>query len=80
MRVEYELDQWEWQGTTRFIDVDPEDYRGMSTEDVMRAVYRDIHEDAVQNLHLVYDEGEVTREIFAALESGEESDDDDDED
>lgn len=76
MRVEYELDQWEWQGTTRSIDIDPEDYRGMSMEDVMRAIYRDIHEDAVQNLHLVYEESEITREILAALESDSDEDDD----
>lgn len=41
MRVEYELDQWEWQGTTQSIDVDPEDYRGMTAEQIKGSIHRD---------------------------------------
>lgn len=52
MKVEYELDQWEWQGTTRSIDVDPEDYRGMTKEQIRGSVYRDIRADAEQNFAL----------------------------
>lgn len=77
MKVEYELDQWEWQGTTLSIDVDPEDYRGMTAEQIKGSVYRDIKADAEQNLHLVYAEDETVREILAALESDTEDDDDD---
>lgn len=69
MRVEYELDQWDWQGTTKSIDIDPEDYRGMSPEEIGNAVYRDIRHDAEQNLHLVFEQGEVVSEILAALEA-----------
>lgn len=71
MRVEYELDQWEWQGTTRSIDVDPEDYEGMSAEEIKQAVYDAIREDAEGKLHLVYDEDSTVREILAALNSEE---------
>jgi hypothetical protein len=66
MQVEYTLDQWEWQGTTRSIEIDPEDYRDMSTEEINRAVYNEIFRDAQQNLHLVYSEGEVAQEILEA--------------
>lgn len=76
MKVEYELDQWEWQGTTRCIEVDPEDYRGMEIEQIKGSIYRDIRADAEQNLHLVYAEDEVAQEILTALESDTESDDD----
>lgn len=67
MRVEYELDQWEWQGTTRSIDIDPEDYADMSAEEIKRAVYKEIRRDAEQNLHLVYEEDTVAQEILAAV-------------
>lgn len=70
MRVEYELDQWEWQGTTRSIEVDPQDYQGMSAEEIKRAVHKEIRRDAEQNLHLVYEENEVAQEILDALSSG----------
>lgn len=76
MRVEYELDQWEWQGTTRSIEVDPDDYEGMDADQVKQAVYERIREDAENNLHLVYAEDDVARGILKALES--ESDDEDD--
>jgi hypothetical protein len=65
MKVEYELDQWEWQGTTRSIDIDPDDYQGMPADEIGRAVYAEIKRDAEQNLHLVYDETEVVQEILA---------------
>lgn len=71
MRVEYELDQWEWQGTTQSIDVDPEDYEGMSAEEIKQAVYDAIHEDAEGKLHLVYDEDGTAREILDTLNSEE---------
>ena len=74
MRVEYELDQWEWQGANRFVEVDPEDYEGMSAEEIKRAVYKEIRADAEQNLHLVYEENEVAQEILDALRSGEGTD------
>lgn len=64
MIVEYELDQWEWQGTTRSIEIDPEDYEGMSADEIKTAVYAEIRRDAEQNLHLVYAEGEVVQEIL----------------
>lgn len=76
MRVEYELDQWEWQGTTHSIDVDPEDYEGMSAGEIKQAVYDEIREDAKSKLHLVYAEEDVAREILAALASGTEEDND----
>lgn len=68
MRVEYELDQWEWQGTTHSIDIDPEDYEGMSADEIKQAVYERIREDAENNLHLVYEENEVAQEILDALQ------------
>lgn len=64
MRVEYELDEWEWQGTTCSVEIDPEDYRGMSIEEIQVAVYREIKRDAESHLHLVYAEGEVAQEII----------------
>lgn len=67
MRVEYELDQWEWQGTIRSIDVDPEDYRDMSAEEIKQAVYEGIREDAEQNLHFVYDEDGTLAQITESL-------------
>lgn len=76
MRVEYELDQWEWQGTTKSIDVDPEDYRGMSAEEISSAIYKDIRADAEQNLHLVFEQSEVIQEILAALEANDDDNDD----
>lgn len=66
MKVEYELDQWEWQGTTRSIDIDPEDYRDMSVDEIKRAVYAEIRRDAESNLHLVYAEDDIAREILEA--------------
>lgn len=63
MQVEYELDQWEWQGTTRSIEIDPDDYRNMSADDIKRAVYAEIKLDAESNLHLVYNEDEVAANI-----------------
>lgn len=48
MKIEYELDQWEWQGTTRSIDVDPEGYEGMTEAEIGDAVYREIRADAEQ--------------------------------
>lgn len=67
MKVEYELDQWEWQGVTHSIEIDPEDYEGMSAEEIKQAVYNEIRRDAEQNLHLVYEENNVTQEILTAL-------------
>lgn len=75
MRVEYELDQWEWQGVTRSVDIDPEDYAGMSAEDITYAIRRDIRADAEQNLHLVYDEGQIVRDVLSALAESEDDDD-----
>lgn len=79
MRVEYELDQWEWQGTTRSVEVDPDDYSGMTADEIKKAVYAEIRRDAEQNLHLVYEEDEVAQEILAAVASGEDRADDDEE-
>lgn len=67
MLVEYELDQWEWQGTTRSIDIDPEDYEGMSADEIKTAVYAEIRRDAEQNLHLVYAENDVAQEVLDTL-------------
>lgn len=67
MRVEYELDQWEWQGTTRSIDIEPLDYEGMDADEIKRAVYAEIHRDAAQNLHLVYEENQVAQEVLDAI-------------
>lgn len=75
MKVEYELDQWEWQGTTQSIEVDPEDYRGMSAEQIKGSVYRDIRADAEGKLHLVYAEDEVAQEILDSLRSEAEDED-----
>jgi hypothetical protein len=74
MRVEYELDQWEWQGTTRSIDVDPQDYRDMSVDEIKQAVYEEIRRDAEHSLHLVYAEDETVREILDALTSSDNED------
>lgn len=75
MRVEYELDPWEWQGTTHSIDIDPEDYEGMDADQIKQAVYEQIHEDAEGKLHLVYAEDEVAREVLEALEAESEGED-----
>lgn len=72
MRVEYELDQWEWQGVTQSIDIDPEDYQDMSIEEIKQAVYREIREDAESKLHLVYAEDEVAQELLDQLRSSSE--------
>jgi hypothetical protein len=64
MKVEYTLDQWEWQGVTHSVEIDPEDYEGMSEAEINEAVYAEIHDDAVSNLHLVYAESEVAQEIL----------------
>lgn len=69
MRVEYELDQWEWQGTTQSIDIDPLDYEGMSVDEVKRAVYEDIRRDAEGKLHLVYAEDEVAQAVLEEINS-----------
>lgn len=74
MKVEYELDQWEWQGTTRSIDIDPEDYRDMDTVAIKQAVYDEIWRDAEQNLHFVYAEDDVVREIQESATEDEEGD------
>lgn len=71
MQVEYELDQWEWQGTTRSVDIDPEDYAGMSATQIKQSVYEEIWRDAVQNLHFVYAEDETAQMILDALSSDE---------
>ena len=76
MKVEYELDQWEWQGTTRSIEVDPEDYEGMTADEIKKAVYGEIKRDAEQNLHLVYEQDEVAQEILTTLQDGDLDDDD----
>lgn len=68
MEVEYTLDQWEWQGTTRSIDIDPEDYAGMSAQEIKDAVYTEIRRDADQNLHFVYAENDVAAEILETLD------------
>jgi hypothetical protein len=67
MEVKYELDPWEWQGASHSIDVDPEDYEGMSADEIKRAVYAAIREDAESKLHLVYAEDDVANEILSAL-------------
>lgn len=69
MRVEYELDQWEWQGTTQSIEIDPDDYKGMTEEEIKREVYAEIWRDAEQNLHFVYQEDEIVREILGQTPS-----------
>jgi hypothetical protein len=76
MIVEYELDQWEWQGTTRSIDIDTEDYQGMSVDEIKQAIYREIFDDAKSNLHLVYAENEVAQEVFDATKRVAGDDDD----
>lgn len=75
MRVEYELDPWEWQGTTHSIDIDPEDYEGMDADQIKQAVYDAIRKDAEGKLHLVYAEDEVAREVLEALEADSEDND-----
>ena len=72
MIVEYELDQWEWQGTTRRIEVDPEGYRDMNAGEIKDAIYAEIRRDAEQNLHLVYEEDTTVREIRAEIDGTEE--------
>lgn len=67
MRVEYELDQWEWQGTTQSIDIDPLDYEGMSADEIKQSVYEAIREDAEGKLHLVYAEDEVAQGVLDAI-------------
>lgn len=67
MRVEYELDMWEWQGTTQSVDIDPLDYEGMSAEEIKQAVYKQIREDAENKLHLVYAEDETAQEVIDAI-------------
>jgi len=74
MRVEYELDQWEWQGTTRSIEIDPEDYAGLSADEIKTRVYKEIRRDAEQNLHFVYAEDDVAQEIIEAAESEDDED------
>lgn len=74
MRIEYELDQWEWQGTTRSIDVDREDFEGMTDEQIKDAVYDRLMDDARQNMHLVYDEDDVVRELKEEAASGDDTD------
>jgi hypothetical protein len=76
MKVEYELDQWEWQGTTHSIDIDPEDYQDMSVDEIKQAIYREIFDDAKSNLHLVYAENEVAQEVFDATKKVAGDDDD----
>lgn len=63
MQVEYTLDQWEWQGVTRSIDIDPEDYRDMSADEIKEELYQKIFRDAEQNLHLVFNGDDAVREI-----------------
>lgn len=77
MEVEYTLDQWEWQGVTHSISIDPEDYQDMSEDQIKDAVYAEIVRDAHQNLHLVYAESDVVREIRDAIKAGEEIEDED---
>lgn len=74
--VEYELDQWEWQGRTLTIEVDPDDYAGMSVDEIKQSVYAEIRRDAEQNLHLVYAETEVAQEILDALQNASDEDED----
>lgn len=62
--VEYELDQRDWQGVTRSIEVDPEDYRYMSAEKIGNAIYSEIRRDAEQNLQLIYAKGYVAQKII----------------
>lgn len=71
MKIDYKLDQWEWQGVTQSIEIDPEDYQGMSADEIKEAVYAEIRRDAEQNLHLVYEESDVLREIHDALSAEE---------
>jgi len=78
MRVEYEMDQWEWQGTTRSVEIDPEDYRDMGDDEILQAVYLEIRADAEQNLHLVFKGSDVLQEIHASLNGREDDDEDDD--
>lgn len=73
--VEYELDQWEWQGTIRRIEVDPEDYQDMSADEIKQSVYDEIRRDAEQNLHLVYAENDIAQEILSALSNSDNEDD-----
>lgn len=61
--IEYELDQWEWQGVTQAIEVDPEDYEGMSIKEIKHSVAREIRRDAEGKLHLVYAEDEIVEAI-----------------
>ena len=68
MKVEYELDQWEWQGVTRSIDVDPDDYQNMTAAEIKQAIYEEIRRDAEQNLHLVYAEDDVAQEILDSIQ------------
>jgi len=77
MEVEYELDQWEWQGTTRTIEIDPRDYAGLDAERIKQQVYQEIWRDAEQNLHFVYKEDEVAQEILEAVGQEDEDEDDD---
>lgn len=78
MQVEYELDQWEWQGVTRSIEIEPSDYLDMTPDQIKQAVYAEIRRDAEQNIHLVYKEEEVATEILEA--NAAEDDEGDDED
>jgi hypothetical protein len=74
MQVEYTLDQWEWQGVTRSIEIEPDDYYGMDAEEIKQAVYAEIRRDAEQNLHLVYAEDDVAKEILEASTQDEDED------
>lgn len=65
--VEYELDPWDWQGVSQAIDIDSEDFDGMSNDQSKNAVYERICEDGQSRMHFVYKETEVMHEIREAL-------------
>lgn len=65
--IEYELDQWEWQGTTQKLEVNSEDFEGFSGSDLQAEIYARVCKDGQSKMHFVYDAAAVVNEITEAI-------------
>ncbi len=73
MEIEYELDQWEWQGTTQRIEIDADDYAGLSEQGIKEHIAGVIEQDARDKMHFVYQEDDIVQQIMDELAEGDET-------
>jgi hypothetical protein len=68
INIEWELDQWEWQGTVHNFEVDAEEFRGMSDDEITNIIHQRFTKEGRSMARFVfYDHEQALQDIRDAL-------------